>query len=80
MDRENLLKHFVEEVLNQDNKYSNANLYSVDLFDGAKTEKVSFNRNHRELYNKLLAFCIEHNLTIISTQPATLATVVRIEY
>lgn len=80
MIKENLLKDFVEKVLNEDNQYFNACLNSEDFFQNARNERVTFKCKHREQYNKLLAFCIENNLTIISTQPGTLATVIRIEY
>jgi hypothetical protein len=78
-ERKDLLKNFVMDILNEGNAWHNADLYAVDLFNGAYTEEVTFERRHRELYNKLLSFCIENNLTVISTQPATLATVVRVE-
>lgn len=78
-ERKDLLKDFVMNVLNENNANHNANLFAEDLFEGAYTEKVSFERNNRAQYNKLLAFCIENNLTVISTQPATFATVVRVE-
>lgn len=78
-ERKDLLKDFVMNVLNDNNAKHNANLFAEDLFEGAYTEKVSFERNNRAQYNKLLAFCVENNLTVISTQPATLATVVRVE-
>lgn len=79
MTKENLLKDFVENVLNENNKYFNACLYCEECFENARNEKVTFNNNNRMQYNKLLAFCIENNLTVISTQPATLATVIRVE-
>ena len=61
-------------VLNENNAKHNANSYAVDFYERAYTEKITFESNHREQYNKLLSFCIENNLTIISTQPGTLAT------
>lgn len=77
--KKDLLKDFVQDVLNENNKHSNANLYSVMTYDHAIEEEVTFNLNHREQYNKLLSFCIENNLTVVRTQTCTLATVVRIE-
>lgn len=74
-----LLRNFVEKELNQGNTFNNANLFTDDFFVGGHTERVSFNRNHRALYNKLLIFCAENDLTVVSTHPATLATIIRIE-
>ena len=77
--RENLLREFVEDVLNKNNEWHNADLRSENFYEKAYTEKVSFRHHNRELYNKLLVFCAENNLTVISTEPGTLATVVRVE-
>lgn len=74
-----ILKNFVEQELNDHNKHNNADLASVEFFVGAKTEEVSFHRNHRAQYNRLLTFCAENNLTVVSTHPGTLTTVVRVE-
>lgn len=76
---ENILKEFVENELNEKNKHLNATLYSVEFFPCAKTEEVAFHGNHREQYNKLLRFCADNNLTVVSTHPGTLAAVIRID-
>lgn len=73
----NMLVDFVTNVLN--NGTHNATVYDEEFFEHAIHQRVAFHRNHRDLYNKLLAFCIENNLTVISTSPATLVTVVRID-
>lgn len=74
-----ILKNFVEQELNGHNKHNNAGLASVGFFDGAKTEEVTFHGNHRAQYNRLLIFCAENGLTVVSTHPGTLAAVVRVE-
>ena len=74
-----ILKNFVEKELNENNKHLNAELASVGFFIGAKNEEVSFHGNHRAQYNLLLKFCAENNLTVVSTHPGTLATVIRVE-
>lgn len=73
------LVNFVVNVLNDNNKYNNASVYGIDVFDGGVIEEVVFNRNNRELYNKVLEFCIENNFTVISTNPATLSAIIRVE-
>lgn len=74
-----ILKNFVEQELNDHNKHNNAGLASVGFFDGAETEEVTFHGNHRAQYNRLLRFCAENGLTVVSTHPGTLAAVVRVE-
>ena len=77
--RENILVDFVEKVLNDNNTYDNARVNTDNYYPKAITQRVVFERNHREQYNKLLQFCAESNLTVVSTLPATLSTVVRID-
>ena len=74
-----ILKNFVEQELNENNKHLNAELSSVGFFIGAKNEEVSFHVNHRAQYNLLLKFCATNNLTVVATHPGTLATVIRVE-
>ena len=74
-----ILANFVTEILNGNNKYSNAIVYDDKFYSKAITQKIVFKNNHREQYNRLLAFCIQNNLTIIKTHPGTLETIVRIE-
>ena len=77
--RENILVDFVEKVLNDNNTYDNARVHADNYYPKAITQWVVFERNHREQYNKLLQFCAENNLTVVSTLPATLSTIVRID-
>ena len=77
--RENILVYFVEKVLNENSRYDNARVHTDNYYPKAMTQRVVFERNHREQYNKLLQFCAENNLTVVSTLPATLSTVVRID-
>lgn len=77
--RENILVDFVEKVLNDNNTYDNARVHTDNYYPKAITQRVVFEKNHREQYSKLLQFCAENNLTVVSTLPATLSTVVRID-
>lgn len=77
--RENILVDFVEKVLNENNRYDNARVHADNYYPKAITQWVVFERKHREQYNKLLQFCAENNLTVVSTLPATLSTIVRID-
>lgn len=54
----------------------NAVMYDHQYYAGGAACRIAFNRNHRELYSMLLMFCAENNMTIISTTPATLETIV----
>lgn len=73
------LIHFVEDVLNEGNKLANAVCYDEGFFGPFAHVRISFKRNHRELYGKLLVFCAERGGTIFSTTPSTLETVVRVD-
>ena len=75
----NILVDFIENEINNNGSACNAIVKVEETFDTAMHMSVIFNRNNREFYNKILAFCIENNLTVVSTRPATLATVVRID-
>ena len=54
--RENILVDFVEKVLNDNNTYDNARVHADNYYPKAITQKVVFEKNHREQYNKLLQF------------------------
>lgn len=78
LDEKSLIVKFCEDVLNDNNRYSNAHVY----FDGSQKgmfidEIVAFERNHKKLYNKLLIFCAENDLMILKTDKLTYATTVR---
>lgn len=75
---ESKLLDFVTGVLNEGNKHDNAIAYDEAYFDGGKEVKIVFNRDHRKLYSKLLVFCAQENITVISTHPCTLETIVRV--
>lgn len=51
--------------------HPNAELYYIEDNSGAVSYRISFVRNHRELYNKLLMFCAEHNYIVVKTIPDT---------
>ena len=70
---------FVSDTLCNGNRDHNADAFDDDRFDGGMNVRIAFYRRNRELYNKLLRFCAENDITVVKTTPATLETVVRIE-
>ena len=79
MTQRDKLLGFVTGVLNEDNKHTNAIPYDRAYYDGASEILIAFRRNHRAQYNALLRFCADNSLTVVSTQPASLATAVLCE-
>lgn len=77
--REKDLIKFVENVLNENLTHDNAHCYLEGSFPSGKHLKVTFTRDHKNLYSKLLKFVSENDGIIVSTCPATLSTVVRCE-
>ena len=70
---------FIENELNENNTKHNATGYRGMLYANGHIDiDVTFNRNARELYNKLLMFCAVNELMIVRTHPGTYATTVRI--
>ena len=53
------LKEFIENDLNENNKYSNCTLYLNNLTKTMIAFDVTFNRNHKELYIRLANKVIE---------------------
>ena len=78
MDKVDSLLQFIAIDLNDGNRKANAIAYSGETFAGAQNIIVAFTRNSQEQYNKLLKFCIENNLIVVRTVPATLETTVRV--
>lgn len=74
-----MLNDFIETVLNEGNKRHNATAYDHEYFNSYVHVRVTFERNHKEQYAKLLYFCAEHDGIIISTLPATYETIVRVK-
>lgn len=79
MMKEDSLIAFVTNDLNDNNQWDNACTYLDDVFEGAINVKVVFKRDHSKLYARLLHFCAENGGIIVSTNPATLATIVRVK-
>lgn len=76
---EEKLIDFITKELNHNNEQHNCCTFNDDFFEKAKNVRVVFYRHHRELYHKLLVFCAENDLIVISTRPATYETILRIE-
>ena len=74
-----IIQNFVEIVLNNGNKHFNAAAYDGERFEKSHNVKVAFERNHRTLYNKVLKFCADNDLIVVSTHPATLEVTIRVE-
>lgn len=75
-DQESLLMAWIDAA---NGYYSNVIAYSEGFYDHARDFKLVFNRDHSKLYRSLLHFCADNGILIISTNPATFSTVVRIE-
>lgn len=67
-----MITGFVTFDLNNSNTNCNAIAFDESEFE----VRIVFQKNHRALYNRLLMFCAEHDITILSTDAATLTTVV----
>ena len=74
------ITNFVWEELCENGKHDNAIPYDEESFVGGKNVRIVFNRDHRNQYNRLLAFCAANDLTVVSTTPGTLSTIVRTEH
>ena len=75
---DNILIDFVQKVICSNNVENNATMFVDDTFLNSVNFKIRFNHDYRYYYNRLLKFCAENDLTIISTHPATLETIVRV--
>jgi hypothetical protein len=69
---------FVENNLNNNNRFCNAVAYDDEYFDGYKNVRVTFYKRNFDMYARLLRFCADNNGIIIKTNPATLETTVRV--
>lgn len=78
--KEKELIDFVVNELNNGNKENNAVTFDHEYYYGihAKNVLVTFERDHSKLYAKLLMFCAENGGIVISTNPGTYATIVRV--
>ncbi len=72
------LASFVTDELNENNKRANAGISDEEQFTDFEHVRVTFKRNNRANYNRLLSFCSENSLIVVSTHPATLETVIRV--
>jgi hypothetical protein len=75
-DQESLLMAWIGAA---NGYYSNVVAYSESFYDHAKDLKLVFNRDHSKLYRSLLHFCADNGILVISTNPGTFSTVVRIK-
>ena len=75
---EEKLNAFVDR-LNDGGERLNACLYDGGEYSTEREIQVRFKENHEENYAALLKLCAENNAIIVSTNPATYATVVRFE-
>lgn len=78
MSKQEQFSKFVAEELNK-NFWTNAVIYQDDVFENAEHIKISFKRNHKELYKKVLAKVIELDLIVVSTDLSNYSTVIRFE-
>ena len=69
---------FIENNLNNNNRFCSAVAYDDEYFDSYKNVRVAFHRRNSEMYARLLRFCADNNGIIVKTNPATLETTVRV--
>lgn len=77
--KEEKLLTFITKELNENNKYANVIPYDDEYFNGGKNIRITFRRDHKALYARLLHFCADNEITIIKTQPGTYETILRLE-
>jgi hypothetical protein len=75
-DQEALLMAWIDAA---NGYYNNVVAYDDGFYDHARDLKLVFNRDHSKFYRSLLHFCADNGILVISTNPATFSTVVRIE-
>lgn len=75
-DQESLLMAWIDAA---NGYYCNVIPYAEDFYDHARDLKLVFNRDNSRFYRSLLHFCADNGILVISTNPATLSTVVRIK-
>lgn len=76
---EESLNEFITEVLNNHKSYPYAIAYLDDVFDGYVNIRVAIKEDHIRIYGLLLDFVARNNGVIISTQPATYTTIIRVK-
>lgn len=77
--KEEKLLAFITKELNENNKRANAIAYDDEYFNGGKNIRITFRRDHKELYSRLLHFCADNEIMVIKTQPGTYETILRVE-
>ena len=70
------LKEFIENELNENNKYNNCTLYFNNLTKSIIAFDVTFNRNHKELYTRLANKVFEMGGIITKTCLCTYKTTI----
>lgn len=70
---------FVHCDLNNNGMNRNAIAYDGEVFESTMQERIVFQKNHSELYAKLLRFCADNGIIVESTNFGTYATTIRIQ-
>lgn len=77
-ERMNDLIKFVEDEINDGNKFENAHVYYHDEVKNLWGEsEVSFVNDHLKNYKKVVKYVTDNNGMIIKTDPLTLSVIVR---
>lgn len=75
-DQESLLMAWIDAA---NGYYSNVVAHAEGFYEHSEDFKLVFNCDHSQLYRSLLHFCADNGFLVISTNPGTFSTVVRIE-
>lgn len=75
-DQEKLLSDWIDAV---NGNFSYVTAYSEEVFTHSRNFRLVFSRDHEKLYRSLLRFCADNGILVISTNPGTLATIIRVK-
>lgn len=70
---------FVEKTLNDNNQYSNAASYFDGVYGDYEHVIIQPEKNHRQIYFKIMEFCLTNNLIIVKTDLLNYGVTVRFE-
>lgn len=59
--------------------HNNVTPHAEGFYEHSRDIKIIFNRDHSKLYRSLLHFCADNGILVLSTNPGTFSTVIRIE-
>lgn len=75
-DQEKLLSDWIDAA---NGYYNYVTPYAEEYYLDSRDIRLVFTRDHEKLYRNLLRFCADNGILVISTNPGTLATILRIK-